>query len=108
MDNILRDDLISRKEAIKLIEDMLDKPSIKANPDTANGLIGAHKIIWDMPSAMDMKQKPSVASWIKTEGEINAVGDWGKVYKCSCCNKTTRYPEKFCPNCGAEMYYGEQ
>lgn len=53
MDNILRDDLISRKEAIKLIEDMLNRPSIKANPDTANGLIGAHKIIWDMPSASD-------------------------------------------------------
>lgn len=53
MDNILRDDLISRKEAIKLIEDMIKRPSIQNNPDTANGLLGAHKIIWDMPSASD-------------------------------------------------------
>lgn len=80
MDDVLRDDLISRKEAIKLIEDMLNRPSIKANPDTANGLIGAHKIIWEMASASDK----SIDDTIKNINALNAV-----------CGQKDFYDEEF-------------
>ena len=47
-ENPLRDDRISRKEAIRRIEEAGYKIS---NPDTVNGLCGAIGILWDMPSA---------------------------------------------------------
>ena len=38
-------DLISRKSASEAILKMTNRPSVKENPDTVNGLMGAYNII---------------------------------------------------------------
>ena len=41
-------DLISRTEVLKRIEEMAKEPSVQKNADTVNGLIAAHKIVWEI------------------------------------------------------------
>lgn len=92
---IVMDDLIRRQDAI----DALREAENHAFNSFYKGLVKAHKIIADIPSAQTERM---VAKWIVTtslqEGQIT----W-KDYKCSNCSHHRGKPMNFCEVCGAKM-----
>lgn len=94
------EDCISRKEAIKAME---DKAKGLKNLDTINGLCGAVAILYDLPS---VQPKPKTGHWIEKDGF-----DGDTYYDCSECGESWTTIEgtpwnngmKYCPNCGAKM-----
>ena len=91
-------DCISRKEAIKAME---DKAKGLKNLDTINGLCGAVAILYDLPSVQPIRPK---GKWIETT--VRGL----KSLVCSkCCADLGSICEtNFCPNCGADMRESEE
>ena len=57
-------ELVDKQKILKKIEDMAKRPSIQKNADTCNGLIGAHKIVYEEKS---VKAIPiaDIKKWVK-------------------------------------------
>ena len=96
------DDLISREQAIKAIEEEWDG-CCSEYPAT--------QIIYDTTEAIERLPiiQPKRGKWIKT-------ARWGRVYYCDQCRNyldfdgvnAGRGSTNFCPNCGADMRGGRR
>lgn len=93
------EDCISREALLNSIEEPRNWTDSEAEIQEQKDYENFVALVKSMPSVTPHR----FGKWAKTDGEINGFGDWGTVYKCSCCDKTTLYLEKFCPNCGAKM-----
>ena len=90
---VKKSDTISRKDAIRLIE---EKAKRITNEDTLNGLCGAISILWDMPFVQPIRK----GHWIDIyKGNTKTV----IACRCSECDKSPKRNEHsdFCPNCGS-------
>ena len=99
----MTDDTISRKTAIKAIQDLYPAmPRIDFGDNISNWqqkyrqYIECENVIRILPSAERKKGR-----WISLDDFRGKYNDRG--YKCSECDEHSDYEENFCPNCGAEM-----
>jgi hypothetical protein len=85
------EDCISRKEAIKAME---DKAKGLKNIDTINGLCGAVAILYDLPSVQPIRPK---GEWIEHPSVANPHKS------CPFCDVHVNRKSNFCPTCGADL-----
>lgn len=89
-------DCISRKEAIKAME---DKAKGLKNLDTINGLCGAVAILYDLPSVQPIRPK---GKWIEGKFTNDDIRYNDHSYKCNRCGEIFSRTYDFCV-CGADM-----
>ena len=89
----MSDDLISRRDAI----DAIREAENRAFNGFYKGLVKAHKIIAELPSAQPKKGRWVLHTYMP------------HVAYCTICERNSPYNRRwdFCPNCGADMR-GEQ
>ena len=100
-------ELISRQQAIDVIEHITTSMSICVNSDECHGMKRMQR-----QAVIELANMPTIqpkrGKWIKT-------ARWGRVYYCNQCRNyldfdgvnAGRGSTNFCPNCGADMR-GEQ
>lgn len=57
-------ELIDKRKILNKIEEMANTPSIQKNADTCNGLIGAHKIVYEEKSVKAIPVA-DIKKWVK-------------------------------------------
>ena len=102
----MKNDLISREDAINVAIDTTDDWDGGHSIERANMIVKAFK---EMPSV-----QPKRGKWIGyTHHAYHGTDDMGEpiwrdviVYHCSECKRRTVIKENYCPNCGADMSGG--
>ena len=94
------EDVISRKDTLKLIYDFKEKHTEdrKKHPINYGTLLDLIRLIRELPPVNPAEK---VGQWVKDDN------DYEYFWRCSKCNKRSDVGWEYCPNCGAKME-GEQ
>ncbi len=91
-------DIISRRSAIKAIEDLQDCYNGYSDTYDKACIIG---VLEEVPTVEAVPVRHG--KWLKAYGDHEAFGVRPFYRYCSKCNEATVFPYNYCPNCGARM-----